>query len=93
MEEDVYHHGSLSQMRSLLGRLPAAKDPKKDMNASTDFLMTVLREHYVAAACIILELEKADSPIPGTPDYKKSPLEEKQAFLFKIAGQVVDRCG
>ena len=87
------NHGTLSQMCSLLGRLPAAKDPKKDMNASTDFLTTVLSGHYVAAACNILELEKADSPIPGIPDYKKSSLEEKQAFVFKIAGQVVDRCG
>ena len=55
------------------------------MNASTDFLMTVLSGHYVAAACIILELEKADSSIPGIPDYKKSSLEEKQAFVFRIA--------
>lgn len=87
------NHGTLSQMCSLLGRLPAAKDPKKDMNASTDFLVTVLKGHYIAAACNILGLEKADSPIPGVPDHKKSSLQEQQAFMFKIAGQVVDQCG
>ena len=72
------NHGTLSQMCSLFGRLPAAKDPKKDLNASTDFMMTVLREHYIAASCIILELEKVDPPTRGIPDYKRSSLEVKQ---------------
>lgn len=35
-------HGTLWHLGSLLGRLPVAKDPKKDMNACTDLLIIVL---------------------------------------------------
>lgn len=88
MEKDVSlsssNHGTLSQMCSLLGRLPASKDPKKDMNASTDFLMTVFRGHYIATVCDILKLEKADSPVRGIPNPKKSSLGEKRAFMFRL---------
>lgn len=43
-------HDTLGQLCSLLGRHPSAKDPKKDMNTCVDFLMTVLKGHYIAAA-------------------------------------------
>ena len=47
-------HGTLNQMYSLLGRLAAAKNPKSDMNACVDALMTVLNGHYIAIKLIQL---------------------------------------
>ena len=44
-------HGTLGHFCSLLGRLPRAKDPKKDFDACLDALFTVLKGHFVAAAC------------------------------------------
>ena len=50
-------HGTLSQLFSLIKRLPAAKKPKEDMHACTDALFTVLKGYIVAAACRKLKID------------------------------------
>ena len=86
-------HGTLNQMYSLLGRLPAAKNPKSDMNACVDALMTVLNGHYIAMACSVLKIEKPDDPLTNVPDPKNTTLQEKQLFVFNVADKVLDQCG
>lgn len=41
----------------VIKRLPAAKKPKKDMNACTDALFAVLKGHFLAFACQELDIE------------------------------------
>ena len=50
-------YGTFGYFCSLLGRLPKARQPKKDMNACMDVLFTVLKGHYVAYACKLLGIK------------------------------------
>lgn len=87
-------HGTLWHLCSLLGRLSSVKDPKKDMNACTDVLFTVLKGHYVAAACNELGLENPNSPLPDTlPDFRRMTARERYSFIMKLSSQVLDKCG
>ncbi len=58
-EQVVQRLGTLRQLCGLLGRHPAAKDPKKEMNACVDFLMAIVKKgHYnIAAACSTLGIK------------------------------------
>ena len=63
---------SWQHLCSLLGRSTSAKDPKKDMNACTDILITVLKGHYVAATCNLLEIDDPEEGKPESlPDFHK----------------------
>ena len=53
-------HGTLGHFCSLLRRLPAAKKPKDEVNACVDILLTILKGHYIAAACSILGISAPD---------------------------------
>ena len=41
-------HGMFWHLCSLVGHSASAKDPKKDVNACTDILITLLKGHYIA---------------------------------------------
>ena len=69
-----------------IGRLPDAKNPKKDMHASFDALMTVFKGHLVAAACTELGISGPDSDIPLT-----CPESPQGVQVSDIASKVVDR--
>ena len=85
--------GTLWHLSSLLGRLPSVKDPK-DMNACTDMLLTVLKGHYVAAACNELGIDGPNSPLPNTlPDFQRMPARERYSFIMKLSTQVLNKCG
>ena len=86
-------HSTLNHFGSLLGRLPAARDPKKDMTACTELLTTVLRGHYLLVACSILGIETYDDVPSGLPDTKGSSPEAKRAYICDLAGRVVEQCG
>ena len=86
-------HGTLGQFCSLLGRHPSAKNPKKDMNACCDFLMTVLKGHYIAEACTTLNLDSPESDLANVPDPKTTSVQERRAFVNDIAATVVEKCG
>jgi hypothetical protein len=47
-------HGTLWHFKSLLNRASISKDQKKYVNATVDFLLTVVKGHMLAAACQIL---------------------------------------
>ena len=88
------HQGTFWHLCSLLGRLPSVKDPKKDMNACTDVLFTVLKAHYVAAACKELGIESPNSPQPETIlDFTRMPARERYSFIMKLSTEVLERCG
>ncbi len=77
-------------MFCLLGRLPKAKSPKKDLNACLDALITVYRGHIIAAACEELGIANPQSPgdhlsIPG-------PRKDKHVYVNNLARRIVERC-
>ena len=86
-------HGTFWHLCSLLGRLPSVKDPKKDMNACTDILFTVLKGHYIAAACNELGIDNPNSLPPETlPDFQRVSARERYSFIMKLSTQVLKRC-
>ena len=74
----------------LLNQTPVKKDPKKDVNACQDFLLTVVKGHLLAAACTYLGVHKLDSPLKLPLDIYKKSNAEQYTFLEKIATQVVN---
>ena len=77
-------HGTLGHFCALLGRLPQARDPKKDFNACRDILFTVLKGHFIAAACSKMGIEKANAIPPNCEILAKIQQQpmEKQRELF-----------
>ena len=86
-------HGTVWHLCSLLGRLPSAKDPKKDMNACMDVLITVLKDHYVASACTLLGIDQPDSKPASLSTFIKMSAREKYSFIINFSSQVLDKCG
>ena len=68
------------------------KDVKKDVNATLDFLLTVVKGHLLAAACEILGITKLDSHVPLPPNVKYGQPCDKYEYVRSIASQVVERC-
>lgn len=74
-------HCTFHHFASLLGRLPAAKDSKKDMTACTDFLMAVSKGHYLSVACSILGIKKCTDVPPNIPNTKIYYLKRRRLLL------------
>ena len=85
-------HGTLAYFRSRLNRIAVTKDPKKDVNACVDFINTVVKGHFVACACEVLNISSIDEPPVFPPGIHKASDAQKLAFIKKIARLVVDRC-
>ena len=75
------NHSTLGYFCSMLGRMPNANDHKKDMNACTDALFTVLKGHYVACACKILQLQ---DPTAKCPSVDALEGKSKMAKLLQV---------
>ena len=85
-------HGTLGFFRSKLNRITVTKDVKKDVNATLDFLLTVIKGHLLAIACEILGITKLDSHVPLPPIVKHGQPCDQYAYVRSIASQVVERC-
>jgi hypothetical protein len=88
MKPSCGDYGTLSFFRNRLSRLAVSKDPKKNVNASLDFLDTVVTGHWLACACDVLGVSGLDDSLSLSP---KLTAKEKQAFLESVARQIVDR--
>ncbi len=84
-------HGTLGYFKSLLNCTPVKKDPKKDVNASLDFLLTVVKGHFLAVACQLLGITKPDSTIKLPLGINRSSRDHQYAFVKNIATQVVEK--
>lgn len=85
-------HGTLGHFKSLLNRASVSKDPKKDVNSTVDFLLTVVRGHLLAIACMVLGVRKLDAPVNLPPFLEKSSKAHQYSYLQTIATQVVNKC-
>ena len=77
----------------LLGRLPKAKDPKKEVNACSDALLTVLEGHFTTAACQILNIKNHEEE-PVSISAVKCPrcsIDKKKAYITRIATEIVNK--
>lgn len=85
-------HGTLGYFKSLLNRTTVKNDPKKEVNASLEFLLTVVKGHILAVACEVLGVTKLDSPLQLPPGLREGDSQSQLSFLRRLALQVVDRC-
>lgn len=84
-------HGTLGQFFALPRRLPVAKKPKKDMNACTDAIFTVLKGHHLAFACKELGIDNIDSDLNHQIVRSTSDTEKKK-FMVGLSMKAVENC-
>ena len=90
-------HGTLYQLRNLLGRSNVVTDPTKDFNACEDFLLVVISGHIITAAMKALGMKKMDdTPTAGTligPDPGSLWMlerEERKKVLDAVCSEIID---
>lgn len=85
-------HGTLGHLCGLLGRLPNAKNPKKDLHACCDALFLILKGHILAVACGELGISNPDAEIPSAPSKGGCSVSECRSFIETLAVKVMNRC-
>jgi hypothetical protein len=68
------------------------KDVKKDVNACIDFIITVVKGHFLSCACNLFGVTSLDEPLVLPPGIHTAPASEKSAFISKMARMVVECC-
>lgn len=86
-------HATFWHLCGLPGRSQSAKDPKKDMNSCTDTLITILKGHYIAAACNILGIDDPEGKPKSLPIFQNMSARERYAYIINISAKVLDKCG
>ena len=76
-------------MCSLLGRLPQANDPKKNFDACLDVLLTILKGHFIAAACSEMGISSPSETPESLAAVKHSSPARQQQYIYGIAKAVV----
>ena len=92
-------HGTLYQLRNLLGRSNVVTDPARDFNACEDFLLVVVSGHIIAAAMKSLGMKTMDDSSPtadtviGSDPYSLWMLgdEERKKVLDSICSDVLEK--
>ena len=74
--------------RNKLNRTTLSNDPKKQVDATIDFVYTVVVGHWIACACEILGITDVDGKINFPRHLLKA---NKKKYVEGIATQVVDR--
>lgn len=85
------NHGTLRFFRNKLNCTTLTNDPKKQVDATIDFLYTVVKGHWIACACDVLGISDVDGPIRFPAGLFKADLDTKWKFIESIAKKVVDR--
>lgn len=85
-------HGTLGHLCSLLGRLPKAKDPKKELNVCLEALLTILEGHFTAAACQILKIKHPDEEPQSLSAVRgRCRIDKKKAYITNVATEIVEK--
>ncbi len=71
--------------------MTVSNDPKKDVDATIDFLYTVVKGHWIACACEILGIADVNGPIRYPQGIFTVNQQKKREFVEGIARKVVDR--
>lgn len=95
-KKSVAQHGTLYQLRNLLGRTNVVKVPLDDFNACDDFFVLVVKSHIVAAAMQMLGISDVGE-IPSSPLYPDlandwmETAEHRKEVLDQISKDLVDK--
>lgn len=89
-------HGTLYQLRNLIGRSNVSGDPTKKYNECDDFFKLVVRCHILVAAFKHLSMESlSDVPVidgvNSPQDLWMTQAEERRTILQKICEGIVTR--
>lgn len=87
-------HGTLGHFRTLLSRVTITGEPKKDVDACVDLLVTVFTGYIVAAACIHLGIDNPSDDLPSGAipvDLHKASSDSQKKYLFNIAGLIANK--
>ena len=76
---------------SLLNRYNV-NDPKKAVDASIDFLLTVVKGHFPACACKILGITSLNLLVALPPHIFEATIEQQRTYITSIAKQLVHQC-
>lgn len=74
--------------RNKLNRTSLSKEVKKQVDATLDFLYTVVKGHWVACACNVLGISNVDGP-GNFPRGAEAHVQRK--FVESIAKKVVEQ--
>ena len=85
--------GTLCQLRNIINRSNVTGNVKKEMNATEDFLKSVLNAHVVAAALTFFGMDKTtDEPTQYRWDSSTMKTKEgKWMYLSKAIGEFTDK--
>ncbi|XP_019863233.1 PREDICTED: uncharacterized protein LOC109592137, partial [Amphimedon queenslandica] len=90
----ITDHGTLQQLRNLINRRNVVSDPKKDVNATEDFLNLVTTSYVLCVAMQKLKMKEIDSsPSVDVLDIGNTKEERKEwiiTFSEEIASEYVD---
>ena len=84
-------HGTLAYFQSLLNRY-SVKNPKKEVDDSLDFLLTIVKGHFLACACRVLGITALNSRVTLPPGIYKVSINQQREYITSIAKQVVHQC-
>ena len=85
--------GTLCQLRNIINRSNVTGNVKKEMNATEDFLNSVLNAHVVAAALTFFGMDKTTDE-PTQYRWDSSTMETKEGkwmYLSKAIGEFTDK--
>ena len=85
-------HGTLGYFKSVLNRTPVKKDPKKNVDACLDLLLSVVKGHFLASACTYLGIKKLNSPLQLPLGVRRGSSDQQYTFVKSIANHVVNTC-
>ena len=68
------------------------EDPKKAVDATLEFLRTVVTGHFLACACQLLGITKLNSHIQLPPCINESSPDQQRTYVRQLATQVVEKC-
>ena len=85
-------HGTLGLFRCKLNRVTVKTDVKKDVNATLDFFLTIVKGHLLAVACEILGISNLDSTINFPPSVIHGQARDKDKYIRSLSSQIVERC-
>ena len=77
--------------RNKLNRTSLSNDVKKQVDATIDFLYTVVKGHWVACACEILGITSVEGPISAPRGIYNESADKQREYVEAIARKVVER--
>ena len=76
----------------MLNRNTLKGDPKNAVDATLEFLRTVVTGHFLACACQLLGITRLSSPVCLPPGLYQSSPDQQRVYVTHLASQVVEQC-